>query len=384
MGAGKVRSIAAGLLVTMAIGSLPAEAQQAYLHLGPQSLYPTAKPDRNADVPLVMRDAIQGIALGSRLLAVNSRIIGGEPAPTDAYPWVASLSLKGIDHQDGHFCGGAFFTPTWVVTAAHCVNRDSVDKIQVLGGTNILGQGGTIHLVDQVIVHEKYDPDTSDFDVALLHLTKPYAGRTVRLLTAAAAARIARPGDLAIVAGWGLTTEGGSISTVMRRVTVQFVSNQVCNGLSSYSGSITGQMVCAGFAEGGKDSCQGDSGGPLIVADGTGSYLLAGIVSFGEGCGRPNKFGVYTSVATVHDWIIDHARPARVAARPSAPGTVQASTTPAIRNTTSSRRASVIRKFTQGNKKRGGKIVAKRLHKPARADARRAMTLREPQFVIRR
>ena len=77
-------------------------------------------------------------------------------------------------------------------------------------------------------------------------------------------------------------------------MTVQIVSNKSCNGLAAYSGAITDQMICAGFPEGGKDSCQGDSGGPLVVPDQAGGFVQAGIVSFGEGCGRPNKYGVYT------------------------------------------------------------------------------------------
>ena len=60
--------------------------------------------------------------------------------------------------------------------------------------------------------------------------------------------------------------------------------------------------ICAGLYHGGKDSCQGDSGGPAIWEDGRRSYLV-GIVSFGTGCGRPEKPGVYVKVARYLHWI---------------------------------------------------------------------------------
>ena len=60
-----------------------------------------------------------------------------------------------------------------------------------------------------------------------------------------------------------------------------------------------------GPAAGGQDSCQGDSGGPLVTkATGVDTgYSLVGVVSFGDGCGLPNKYGVYTEVSHYLGWI---------------------------------------------------------------------------------
>ena len=299
---------AAALVATAAMfaGGPQSSQAQYYYQIGPKRLYQSADADtRHRNIPLVMRDAIQNFTVGTRLLPVNSRIIGGAPAPVGIYPWMASIGLKGVDPQDGHFCGGAFIAPDWVITAAHCVNKEVADKIQVLGNTNALSEGGTIHLVDRVVSHEQYDENTSNHDVALLHISSRFSARTLPLLSAAEAERFAAPGSLAVVAGWGMTAEGSEVVNALRHVTVLIRDNMGCNGLAAYSGAVTDQMLCAGFAEGGKDSCQGDSGGPLMVPDRAGGFFLAGIVSWGEGCGRLNKAGVYTRVSTIQAWVAD-------------------------------------------------------------------------------
>ena len=59
------------------------------------------------------------------------------------------------------------------------------------------------------------------------------------------------------------------------------------------------------MTEGGKDTCLYDTGGPLVtkaagVDDG---YSLIGVVSFGDGCGAPNKYGVSTEFSNYLDWV---------------------------------------------------------------------------------
>ncbi|XP_036147587.1 anionic trypsin-like [Monomorium pharaonis] len=58
------------------------------------------------------------------------------------------------------------------------------------------------------------------------------------------------------------------------------------------------KQLCAGLPEGGRDACQGDSGGPLLC-NGT----QVGIVSWGEGCARPNRAGVYSRVDFYLEWL---------------------------------------------------------------------------------
>merc|ERR1712156_1077435 len=70
-----------------------------------------------------------------------------------------------------------------------------------------------------------------------------------------------------------------------------------------YGGSITDAMICAGYpGVGGKDACQGDSGGPFVCND-NGKAIIAGVVSWGNGCALPNFPGVYARTTHVLDWI---------------------------------------------------------------------------------
>lgn len=59
-------------------------------------------------------------------------------------------------------------------------------------------------------------------------------------------------------------------------------------------------MICAGYANGGKDACQGDSGGPL-----TDNGTVVGLVSWGVDCALAGYPGVYAHIgdSTARSWI---------------------------------------------------------------------------------
>lgn len=66
-------------------------------------------------------------------------------------------------------------------------------------------------------------------------------------------------------------------------------------------------MFCAGWKSGFADTCAGDSGGglmcPFVKAQRSSQYAIQGITSFGDGCGRKNKYGIYTKVYNYLKWI---------------------------------------------------------------------------------
>ncbi len=247
-------------------------------------------------VALILTTGLSAVASTS----VDQKIVGGVPAINGEFPFQVSLQFA----SGSHFCGGSLIKKNWVLTAAHCVQSSSAIKV-VVGMYDQKDKTGTeTFSTKRIIAHPSFDKTTLDFDYALIQLSGDSKFRTIDLNKVEINVPQGNDPFMVWTSGWGTLTEGSyTLPNILQKVEIPLVSKEACNAADVYNGDITDRMLCAGLPQGGKDSCQGDSGGPLFTKQASGDYTLVGIVSWGEGCARPNKYGVYTKVNVMVDWI---------------------------------------------------------------------------------
>ncbi|CCN38534.1 putative Secreted trypsin-like serine protease [Vibrio nigripulchritudo SO65] len=233
---------------------------------------------------------------------ISPRIVGGSDANTADWPFYAQIVPSSSERS---FCGGSYIGDGFVLTAAHCLRNKHTAFFDVkLGGYKFENKEGTRFDVKRVFMHPDYVAEYGLNDIAIIELKTIPQGFSAVNLGQNNLSQYVRVGDLLTVAGLGRTAEKGPPPTVLQEVDVPLVSKETCNAAGGpyQNGYIGKSAFCAGYLEGGKDSCSGDSGGPIVVNQG-GQVSQLGVVSWGRGCARPGKYGVYSDVTHYHDWI---------------------------------------------------------------------------------
>ncbi|KAM9678574.1 transmembrane protease serine 11E-like [Trichechus inunguis] len=227
------------------------------------------------------------------------RIVGGTEVEEGEWPWQATLQWDGV-----HRCGATLINGVWLVSAAHCFRmyKDPGRWTASFGVT--LKPPKMKRGLRRIIVHEKYKYPSHDYDIAVAQLYSPvpYTNAVHRICLPESSHEF-HPGDRMFVTGFGALQNDGASQNHLQQVQVDLIDTKTCNKPQAYNGAITPRMLCAGSLQGNKDACQGDSGGPLGSPNARDIWYLAGIVSWGDECGLPNKPGVYTRVTAFRDWI---------------------------------------------------------------------------------
>ncbi|VVC43760.1 Serine proteases, trypsin family, serine active site,Peptidase S1, PA clan,Serine proteases, trypsin [Cinara cedri] len=241
----------------------------------------------------------------------STKIMGGRESDRFRWPWQVAV-LSGLKEL---ICGGTLITPGWVLTAAHCSRRKLY--VRLMEHDLYADEGSELDVrVDRIIVHPRYNPYTVDNDVALLKL------RTSDLemnggghylppacLPVSDFRQRKRKPTKCVVIGWGKVRSRDPYgSQILQEATVPIVRQRQCRAAYRRY-MITDNMFCAGYKDGRSDTCSGDSGGPLLCRM-HGRWTVVGVTSFGDGCGRRGKYGIYASVANYVRWIVTATRAA--------------------------------------------------------------------------
>lgn len=167
---------------------------------------------------------IFGSTVCFRLEAVSEaepdRIIGGSVARPGQFPF--QISLRGRRIVNGtvifrHRCGGSIISDRWIITAAHCNQREFVNasnSVIVVGAHHIANDGET-YQVERIVNHAGYNNVSLQNDISVVFTTRPIQfSATVRPIDVCG--KVIGAAEPSIVSGWGVSEVSHNCYTICR------------------------------------------------------------------------------------------------------------------------------------------------------------------------
>ncbi len=229
---------------------------------------------------------------------LDPQIVGGRESTFQRHPWLVQMTING-----SAFCGGVLIHPMIVMTAAHCLVRDdgqwwaNLGQMRLHTSRTMSETGGEELVWTNAWRADDYSATKFSNDYGFISLNSPSARPQLKI-AGADERTLWKPGRSAQVAGFGRIVQDGAASPVLKELSVPLLADSFCSSPTVYGSFFDiGNMLCAGIVTGGAGTCQGDSGGPLTVLGDRGVRRIVGVVSWGEGCAKPQKPTVYTRVA---------------------------------------------------------------------------------------
>uniref|UniRef100_A0A0K2SZK0 Putative LOC100164097 [Acyrthosiphon pisum] n=1 Tax=Lepeophtheirus salmonis TaxID=72036 RepID=A0A0K2SZK0_LEPSM len=250
---------------------------------------------------------------------INGRITGTQferksgETEFGEYPWQVAI-LKKDEFDNVYLCAGSLIDGSHVITAAHCIRGYNPDEIVLrLGEWDVNNDSEFYTHIEldakNLFIHEEFYPGNLYNDIAVIRMTEYVDFSRNRHISP-----VCLPdsfhnfaGQRCFVTGWGKDAFlDGNYQHILKEVNLPVVDNSRCENLLRRTKlgrdfTLDKGFLCAGGEEG-KDACKGDGGGPLVCSV-NGLWQLAGIVSWGIGCGEQNIPGVYIKVSEYENWI---------------------------------------------------------------------------------
>nr|XP_023022218.1 trypsin-7-like [Leptinotarsa decemlineata] len=220
-------------------------------------------------------------------------------------PYVVS-----IIQNNNHICAGTIIEKNWIITSAHCVERQINLQIQA-GLVNLMNPGKHLQKrrVEEVFIHPLYvDRNVSmQYDVALLLLETKLnfniAVESVGILTPSQLESLIEHQEPALISSWGCNESAdAAVSNTLFSGNVDLLSNEECAKLLPTNNEvISGVQLCSSTENSTMFTGYLDSGGPLVIMNKLGGFIIHGKQNRNEN--QPSLSSVHASVPSIRSFI---------------------------------------------------------------------------------